>query len=117
MNILWRTLVHYYMIILSGHERWLFFLIVVVNSAVHLRLSPESWLVLSMRIMKQSKNTRGNTVSPSIYVRRSVTVIDTRSLGPIGARETNIGPKGRIPKGQEHYNVQPHQHMQMRECN
>ena len=27
----WRTLVHYCMIILSGHERWLSFLIVVVT--------------------------------------------------------------------------------------
>ena len=40
-----------------------------------------------------------------------------RSLGPIGALETNTSPDGRIPKRQEHYKVKSHQYMQVREYN
>ena len=50
------------------------------NSVVHPCLSPESWLVLSVHVVKESKNTRGNTVSQSIYVRRSVTLHKLNSV-------------------------------------
>ena len=50
------TLVHYCMIILSGHERWLSFLIVVVNLLSNPCWSPESWLVRACISMKQNKS-------------------------------------------------------------